>query len=120
MMDALISLGYGEGRTKLSLAANRVGEDYVIYILGEGEHIGAIGIGVYDDIGGRTSSSVITIAGHRDDRIAKREAERVSRHTKHVTVLVAGVHLDRITEDEISTIIKNSERLIDMFLERIP
>ncbi|MDY6965043.1 MAG: hypothetical protein SVM80_03615 [Halobacteriota archaeon] len=115
----MINLEYGEGRCKLYLHAFRMGEDYVVDILGEGAHVGAIGVGCYDTVDSRASSSVITMTGHRDDRIAKDGAERISKNTKKTTVLIVGIHLDDITEEEISTIMENSKHIIDIFLEKM-
>jgi hypothetical protein len=116
---SVISLEYGKGRTKLSFVAKRVGDDWVACMIGGKAHVGAVGVGVYDEISGRASSSVITLAGHRDDRIAKEGAERISKHTKSATVLIVGIHVENITEKEISMIIKNSEHLVGMFLEKL-
>ena len=75
----VISLECGKGRTRLSLVAKQVEDDWVICIIGGKAHVGAVGVGVYDDTSGKASSSVITLAGHRDDRIAKEEAEIANR-----------------------------------------
>ena len=96
-----------------------MGEDYVINLFGEGPHVGAVGVGCYDRGSNRASSSVITLSGHRDDRIAKEGAERISKETKRSTVVTVGVHLENITKDEIDLILKNSKQIIDIFLERI-
>ena len=114
-----MELKYGEGRCKLHLSALMMGEDYVINLYGEGPHVGAVGVGNYDQNSNRASSSVITLSGHRDDRIAKECAERISKKMKRSTVVTVGIHLEHITEDEINTILKNSKHIIDIFLERI-
>ena len=46
-------------------------------------------------------------------------AERISKETKRSTVVTVGVHLENITKDEIDLILKNSKKIIDIFLERI-
>ena len=114
-----ICLEYGNGRTKLSLVANQVGDDWVISMFGGEAHVGAVGVGVYDATSGKASSSVITLAGHRDDRIAKEGAERFSKHTRSATVLIVGIHVENIAEKEISTIVKNSEHLLTMLLVKL-
>ncbi len=116
---SVIDLEYGEGRTKISLVANQVEDDWVIRLLGGKAHVGAVGVGVYDATSGRASSSVITLAGHRDDRIAKEGAERISKHTRSATVLIVGIHVKNITEKEISAIIKNSEHLLTIFVGKL-
>ncbi|MDY6960063.1 MAG: hypothetical protein SVK08_13010 [Halobacteriota archaeon] len=115
----MIELNYGEGRCALSLRAIMMGDDYVINIIGEGPHVGAVGVGNFDNGSNRASSSVITLSGHRDDRIAKEAAEKISKKTKRSTVVTVGIHLENITEREINTILSNSEQIIDIFLNYI-
>ncbi len=60
--------------------------------------MGVVGVGVYDVAGGIVSSSVITLAGHRENVIAKEGAEHISKYTKSATVLIVGIHVENITE----------------------
>jgi len=115
----LIKITYGGGRCELHLNAQKLGSDYVVNIFGHGMHVGAVGIGCYDKKSNRTSSSVVTLLGHKEDEIAKKGAERISKYTRHATVLTVGIHLDNITKEEIATIIENSEEIINLFLEKI-
>lgn len=115
----MIEIVYGEGRCKLHLHAERLGSDYIVNIFGQGAHVGAVGVGCYDPKTDRASSSVITLLGHKEGEIVKKEAERISKHTKKTVVLTAGVHLDNITKEEIDIILENSNQLINLFLEEI-
>lgn len=116
---AVIRLECGEGRTKLLLITKQIGSDWIAHITGGEAHVGAIGVGVYDKLTNIASSSVLTITGHREDSIAKVEAERISKATQSVTVLIVGIHLENITGKEIVLVNKNAELLVDMLLAKI-
>ncbi|HMK47950.1 MAG TPA: hypothetical protein VK436_15120 [Methanocella sp.] len=99
------------GRLSLKLDAKRLGGDLLVVITGGAAHIGAVGAGT--NCNNMASSSVITLPGHRDDRIAKDAAERISRKTGSNCVVVVGIHYDRITDQEIKELIIMGNSLID-------
>lgn len=108
----------GEGRTKISLTAYSMGDYFVVCIHNGNAHIGAVAVGEYDHKEKRASTSVITRLGHRDDMIAQKAAYLVSKLTLKPVCVVAGIHLDNITEAEIDQIVENSSVLIDEFINR--
>jgi hypothetical protein len=108
----------GEGRTRLSLTAQALGSELVVFIYNKNAHIGAVAVGEYDHSEKRTSTSVITRLGHKDDAIAKRAAYLISKHTKRPSCVIAGVHLDNITEEEIQKFLENTDSLVKDLLRR--
>ena len=110
----------GRGRTKVKLLAHYVGSNLVVYIYNENAHLGAVAVGDYDHEEKRASSSVITLRGHRDDEIAKKQAHLIARHTKKPVCVIAGIHLDDITQDEIVKILGEVDKMVLRFLDRIP
>jgi hypothetical protein len=102
----------GEGRTRISLSAQSLGGDFVVSIYNENAHIGAVAVGEYDHRENRTSTSVITRLGHKDDVIAQKAAYLISKYTKQPSCVIVGIHLDNITTEEIKTLLKNSDSLI--------
>ena len=92
----------GEGRTKVTLRTNSIGNDLVVYIYNKNAHIGAVAIGEYDHEHQRASVSVVTRLGHKDDAIAQKAAHSISKSTKKPVCVIAGVHVSNITEAEIS------------------
>lgn len=104
----------GEGRTKIQLTAKKLDKDLIITITGGREHLGAIGIGLF--INGKASSSVITLPNHKEDIIAKQGAEKIAKQLETNAVVIAGIHLDNITREEIDAVVKNSELLIEEFI----
>ena len=106
----------GEGRTRLSLSVQGFGGDLVVLICNENAHIGAVAVGEYDHKEKRASTSVITRLGHKDDAIAQKAAYLISRRTKKPSCVIAGVHLDDITEEEIRQFLANANSLVEDFL----
>ena len=106
----------GEGRTRLTLSARSLGGDLVISIYNANAHIGAVALGEYDHETERASTSVITRLGHKDDAIALKAAYMVSRKTKRPSCVIAGVHLDDITGEEIQEFLVNADSLVEDFL----
>jgi hypothetical protein len=93
------------------LHAVRIGKDLVVVIEGGEGHIGAVGAGT--NCGGLAVSSVLTVPGHRDDRIAKDAAERISKKFGCNCAVVAGVHYDNITAQEIKDVLIIGSSLVD-------
>lgn len=118
-MSNEIELSWGEGRTKVRLSAYRLGEGLVVFIYNENAHIGAVCLGEFDPASGRTSTSVITRRGHKDDTVAQRAAYLVTKGTRKPSCVVAGIHVDEITEVEIKRIKENAESLVEEFITRI-
>ncbi|MFC1943449.1 hypothetical protein ACFLWO_02580 [Chloroflexota bacterium] len=102
----------GEDRTKVSLLAYYIGNDLIVSIYNENAHIGAVAVGEYDHREKRVSCSVITRLGHKDDVIAYEAAHAVSKCTKRPVCVVAGIHLDKITVNEIDSILKNAKNIV--------
>jgi len=108
----------GEGRTRISLLAQGLGGDLVVFIYNENAHIGAVAVGEYDHKKNRTSTSVITRLGHKDDVIAQKAAYLISKHTKRPSCVIVGIHLDNITDEEIQKFLENADPLVKDFLKR--
>lgn len=113
------TLTEGEGRTEVSLLAEAMGDDQIVRLYNENAHIGAVALGEYDFGHERSSVSIITRFGHKDDFIAQRAAYLISKHLKKPVCVIAGVHIDNITEAEIKQIVKNSNTLVTRFLREV-
>lgn len=108
----------GEGRAKIGLWVYDMGGDVVVCIFNENAHIGAVAIGEYDHKEKRTSTSVITRLGHRDDIVAQKAAYVISKHTRRSSCVITGIHVDDITEEEIQRILENADALVNDVLKR--
>ncbi len=91
-------------------------KDIVIIIGGGKSHIGAVGISfptasIIEKEKTTTTTSIITLPGHKDDIIAKIFSEKLSKALNRNVVAIAGIHFDNITKEEIDKIVKCSENL---------
>jgi hypothetical protein len=108
----------GEGRTRVCLSAHYMGNYPIICVYNENAHIGAVALGEYDGKEKRSSTSVMTRLGHKDDAVAQKVAHSISRSTQKAVCVIAGIHVDDVTEVEINRILENVSSLIDEFLSR--
>lgn len=109
----------GEGRTRVSLLAYHMGNELIVCIYNENAHIGAVAVGEYHHEEKRTSCSVITRLGHKDDAVAYKAAHSISKHTKKPVCVITGIHIDNITRREIDQVLENTSSLVDKFLSDI-
>jgi len=88
---------YGEGKYKVWLRKENIGED-IVYFLGGGErsHIGSVVVA-------RPGEEVkaIRLEGHYDDVVLKPIAEKACKKYGVTIVAVGGVHVDDATQEEI-------------------
>ena len=103
-------------RIEIILEAKKIGDDYLLILMGGREHVGAVGIGHFDEKSQRASSSVVTMPGHREEQLALQGARQVSRATKKTTVFVAGIHQDNISPEEIKDVVSAAEEMIADFI----
>jgi hypothetical protein len=108
----------GEGSTKVSLSAHHMGNDLIVYLYNENAHIGAVAIGEYERKEKRASTSVITRLGHKDDVVAQKAAHSISKSTRKPVCVIAGIHVDNISEIEISQILENTDSLVAEFITK--
>jgi hypothetical protein len=99
----------GEGRARVDVTVKSLGSDLVVRIYNQNAHIGAVAVGDYDYEHERASVSVITRLGHKDDILAKEAAYLLSKSTRGPVCVIAGVHVDNITAEEIDEILANTK-----------
>jgi hypothetical protein len=103
----------GKGRARVNVTVNSIGSDLVVRIYNQNAHIGAVAIGDYDYEHERASVSVITRLGHKDDALAGEAAYLLSKSIRRPVCVIAGVHLDNITREEIDEILANTKTAIN-------
>jgi hypothetical protein len=99
----------GEGRARVNVTVNSLGSDLVVRIYNQNAHIGAVAIGDYDGEHQRASVSLITRLGHKDDALAREAAYLLSKSIRRPVCVIAGVHLDHITREEIDEVLANTK-----------
>ena len=115
----------GRKEHRVSLRAFKSGDDLVVIVSGgDIPHIGAIAVGVPRPSlknPNRTSStvSVFALTGHKDEIIARFVSERMASNLNHMVVVVAGVHVNEATEQDIEKLVSNSMKCVDMVLRKL-
>ena len=93
-----ILLNAGRGRTKVSLSAQWIGKDLIVCLFNGQGHLGAVAVADFCHAENRASTSVITRLGHKDDAVASNAAHTLCRKFKKPVCVIAGIHVDDITE----------------------
>jgi len=102
----------GSGRTLVSMSVNRIGEDFIVCLFNDAGHIGAVAVADYCEKENRASVSVITRLGHKEDALASDTARRICKAVRKPVCVIAGIHLDDITKEEIAEILENCNKLV--------
>ncbi len=108
-----LTFNAGKGRTKVSISAQWIGEDLIVFLYNKQKHIGAVAVADYSCEENRASTSVITRLGHKDDSIAYVAASKLCKQIKRPVCAIAGIHLDDIAKEEIAQIAMNCDALVD-------
>ena len=114
-----IELECGEGRGWVHLRGFPIGPEWLLVITNSVGHLGSVAVAEYDPGSGRASASVITAAGHRDDLVAKAQAQALAGILKRRTCVVAGIHIDNPTDEELRQLVANSNELVRRFLDEL-
>jgi hypothetical protein len=124
MAETVFMLETDTGAYDLTASVRIIGSDLLIAIWGgEKPHIGAVAVAqprpsLKNPDVTSSSASVFCFIGHKEDDLAKAAAEIISATLNTAVVVAAGIHWDNLAEDAILRIIKNSEILVDMILQR--
>jgi hypothetical protein len=115
--DKAKSYSIGQGRTSVNASCSVIGDGAKITITGgERPHIGAVAMALPRDSlleDGNLSADifVLPVPGHKDDIVARLAANEIASYANMITVVVAGIHSDNITESEIREIIENVKEI---------
>ncbi len=106
------------GRHSIVLDASTIGRDILVVIHGGDEHhIGAVSIAYPTKSPNRGDTTVslssITVPGHKDYVVANSAAEKICNAFGVVTTVVAGIHMDKASRDEIDGAVKTAGMMVD-------
>lgn len=125
MTNTELKVKTNEGSYDLEASVKLIGQDLLVAIWGgEKPHIGAVSIAqprpsLRDPKSTSATASVICLLGHKEDELAKAFSEVLSAALNTQVVVTAGIHWDNIDEQGIKKVLRNSEILLDLILERI-
>ena len=114
-----------EGEYDLEACARVIGQDLLVAIWGgEKAHIGAVSMAqprpsLSDPAARSSTASVFCFLGHKEDTLAKAAAEVLAASLNTNVVVTAGIHWDNIDQRGIEKVVRNSEILVHMILDKV-
>jgi hypothetical protein len=114
-----------EGAYDLEASVRLIGNDLLVAIWGgEKPHIGAVSVAqprpsLKDPNITSATASVFCFVGHKEDELAKAASEILAAALNTQVVVTAGIHWDNMSKEGIQKVIRNSEILVDLILEKI-
>jgi hypothetical protein len=118
-MVRTLSVTAGTGRYRIEVLTTLTAEGLIVQILGgEKPHVGAVALALprpsLSSPGElRASTTVVPLYGHRDDEIARPAAEKLAVACAQPVVVVAGVHIEAATREEIEMLVANVSEAVD-------
>jgi len=113
------------GRIKIELACISMGKDLCVVISGgELPHLGAMAVAqvrasLADPAKLSSSTSVITIVGHKEDALAKEVADNLAVQLNKNVVSCCGIHIDDATSDEIHIVADMVKKMIQVLITQL-
>lgn len=113
-----------KGRIKVNLKAFTIGEDLCVILSGgDSPHIGCVTLSIprpsLSDLNNNSATtSVMNLIGHKDDEAAKYVSHILSSKLNKNVVVTCGIHVDKITSEEIKDVISLLKKLTDMLIEK--
>ena len=106
------------GRNTIYLETRNIGKDLLVSIHGGDEHhIGGVAIAYVTQSHYRDASTIsvstLTFPGHKDYIVANSAAEKICKSLKRQTVVTVGIHYEKATKDEVTTIVEVVDQLVD-------
>jgi hypothetical protein len=114
----------GKKQYDLEAAVRSIGEDLLVAIWGgERPHIGAVAVAqprpsLKDPDQISSTASVFCLLGHKEDDLVKAAAQILAATLNTTVVVTAGIHWDNLDAAGIRQVLRNSEHLIDLILEK--
>jgi hypothetical protein len=114
-----------KGRVKINMKAITVGEDLIVIISGgHRPHIGCVTLStprpsLLDSKVISATTSVLNLIGHKDDEVARYVSHELSSKLNKNVVVTCGIHLDKITAEEIMITMKLLKELTETLVQKL-
>ncbi|RPF49384.1 hypothetical protein EDD75_0192 [Thermodesulfitimonas autotrophica] len=118
-MVRTLTVTAGTGRYRIEVLTTLTAEGLIVQILGgEKPHVGAVALALprpsLSSPGKlRASTTVVPLYGHRDDEIARPAAEKLAVACAQPVVVVAGVHIEAATREDIEILVANVSEAVE-------
>ena len=120
-----IQLSYGKAPHRIEAVIVVCGKDLVV-IFGGGQayHTGAVATavshpGLKDPHKITSTASVFTVAGHKEDVIVRTAALKISKKLQRTVTVIAGLHIDAATTQDIDQLLYNFEALTEEIIKTL-
>ena len=113
----MFSASETSGRVSISVTAIFMGNDLNISLYGgDAPHIGAVALAqprpsLQNAKQNSSTCSVLTITGHKEDELARALALDLSKKLEVTVCVACGIHLDKISPEEIGLVLAICDRL---------
>ncbi len=105
-------------KNDIELKAFALGKDLVVTLTGGKAHLGAVGVGMcYGPKEQKSNASLIAIPGHKEDVLVFPIARRLSKALKVNVCVLAGIHFDGLTPQQVMEVVQTAENLVDELIE---
>ncbi|WP_340140073.1 hypothetical protein [Desulfotomaculum nigrificans] len=118
-----VTISTGTGKFAICLITSFTENGLVCQLFGgDRPHVGAVVLSVprpslRDSQRVSCNSSVLPMINHKDDELAKPVAEKLAKHFNQPVALVAGVHLDNASPEDINVLVNNCWLAVDQLLQ---
>lgn len=115
----------GTGRYRVWGAAWETGQGVVFGLFGgDRPHVGTVVVGLprpslRDPRLPSCTSSVFNLVGHKEEELVRPLAEEATRRLRQPVVVVAGIHVDAATDQDLQLLIDNARRTFHHLLEAV-
>ena len=115
----IITVTVGEGsRYEITACAIPCGRDWSVTVCGGTlHHVGAVSASCPDEWNNTWDS--VLLPTHRDDRVSRMFARRISEALHCNAGAAAGIHIDNASAEEIALLVKNCEECCSLLIEKI-
>lgn len=111
----------GSGRTAVRADCVLIGEDLLIVLSGEGQHIGGCSFAEPYMSKESKSATVSSISRkeHQDIEMTRLVAQEVAKQLGVVVIAIGGIHIENATKEEIKQILGNARSLSDRLINAV-
>lgn len=124
MYQEEIKVNYGEGRNKIFITSLLTQEGISVTITGgEKPHVGGVAVSVprksLRDNRISCDTWITPVPGHKDTEVAAPFAQMICLQTGKTVAVVAGIHIENATDQEIARLVENSMEAARLLIEQI-
>jgi hypothetical protein len=109
-----LAVAAGEGRHRVWGSALLVPAAATLHLVGgDAPHVGAVALSLPGSATtSRASTSVLTVAGHREDELVRALGAELTERLGCTSVVIAGIHLERASAADIAAVRRNARRAV--------